>query len=126
MSLPAGADNRSSTVKSTDRLPAAGKATVSQRTRTAPVPVPAALPEPAVSGPPVARAGFGRRLARQLADPIGVALAIFLGAVGFFAGYVASTEVRTGAILGATAFAVVYLIRVLVAAALERSDPDTD
>ncbi|WP_194823722.1 hypothetical protein, partial [Micromonospora sp. S-DT3-3-22] len=82
---------------------------------------PAATERPAT--PPAARDGFGRRLRRQWADPWGMSLAIFLGAVGFATGYVASTDVGTAAAVGLLALVVVYGVRLLVAAALTPSGP---
>ncbi|WP_169734254.1 serine/threonine-protein kinase [Hamadaea tsunoensis] len=69
---------------------------------------------------PTARAPWGRRLARQLADPRGAALAIFLGAAGTATTYIASTVVTTAAVAGAATFAVVYAVRAVAAAALVR------
>ncbi|MFG1891384.1 protein kinase [Micromonospora sp. NPDC049051] len=67
--------------------------------------------------------GWGRRLRRESVDAGGVSIAIFLGSVGAAAGYVASSAVDVAAATGAIAFVVVYVVRLLVAAALGgRSD----
>ncbi|WP_431919483.1 protein kinase domain-containing protein [Micromonospora wenchangensis] len=84
---------------------------------------PAATDRPAT--PPAARDGFGRRLRRQWADPWGMSLAFLLGAVGFAAGYVASTDVGTAAAVGLLALVVVYGVRLLVATALTPSRPQS-
>ncbi|MGI5149487.1 serine/threonine protein kinase [Plantactinospora sp. CA-294935] len=59
-----------------------------------------------------------RRLRGELGNPWGVSTAIFLGAVGAAAGYVASTAISMGAVTGSVTFLVVYTIRVLTAAAM--------
>ncbi|MEH0842354.1 protein kinase [Micromonospora sp. CPCC 205711] len=62
--------------------------------------------------------GWTSRLRRQYADPWGTSVAIFLGAVGAAAGYVASTAVATAAAVGVVTFVVVYGVRLLVATTL--------
>ncbi|MEV4827566.1 serine/threonine-protein kinase [Micromonospora sp. NPDC049257] len=86
-----------------------------------PTPTRTTTDRPAPVTPPARRDGFGRRLRRQWTDPWGMSLAIFLGAVGFAAGYVASTAVGTAAAVGALTLVVVYGVRLLVAAALTPS-----
>jgi serine/threonine protein kinase len=77
-------------------------------------------PAPTRAGeePGTARDTWPRRLRREYADPWGVSAAIFLGAVGGAAGYVASTAVGTAAAVGAVTFVVVYGVRLVVATAL--------
>ncbi|MEU7753018.1 protein kinase [Micromonospora sp. NPDC049171] len=80
--------------------------------------------------PPVTQPGVGagdggalRRLRREAPDAWGISTALFLGSVGAAAGYVASSAVGPAAAVGAVAFVVVYLVRLLVATALGgRSD----
>ncbi|MFG1917548.1 protein kinase [Micromonospora sp. NPDC048898] len=94
---------------------------------TQPAYVPA-MAQPAY--PPVTQRGVGagdggalRRLRREAPDAWGISTALFLGSVGAAAGYVASSEVGPAAAVGAVAFVVVYLVRLLVATALGgRSD----
>ncbi|MCX4471078.1 protein kinase [Micromonospora sp. NBC_01655] len=78
-------------------------------------PPPAAYP-PVATGP--ARDTWSRRVRRQYADPWGISAAIFLGAAGGAAGYVATTIAGTAAAVGAVTFVVVYGVRLLVATAL--------
>ncbi|MEU4644893.1 serine/threonine-protein kinase [Micromonospora sp. NPDC023814] len=67
--------------------------------------------------------GWGRRLRRESVDAWGVSTAIVLGSGGAAAGYVASSTVGVAAATGTATFVVVYLVRLLVAAALgDRSD----
>ncbi|MFD2765856.1 serine/threonine-protein kinase [Micromonospora eburnea] len=67
--------------------------------------------------------GWGWRLRRESVDAGGISIAIFLGSVGAAAGYVASSAVGKAAAAGAATFVVVYVVRLLVAAALAgRSD----
>ncbi|MCG5445877.1 protein kinase [Micromonospora sp. NIE79] len=70
----------------------------------------------------VAAAGDGalRRLRREALDAWGISTALFLGSVGAAAGYVASSTLVPAAAVGAVAFVVVYLVRLLVATALGR------
>ncbi|MEU8261705.1 serine/threonine-protein kinase [Micromonospora sp. NPDC048999] len=75
-------------------------------------PVPATGDSAGVDG------GWGRRLRRESVDAWGISIAIFLGFVGAAAGYVASTEVGAAVAAGAATFVVVYVVRLLVAAAL--------
>ncbi|MFG2051423.1 protein kinase [Micromonospora sp. NPDC048935] len=85
---------------------------------------------PVVAQPPVTVPGGGagdggalRRLRREAPDAWGISTALFLGSVGAAAGYVASSAVVPAAAVGAVAFVVVYLVRLLVATALGgRSD----
>ncbi|MGK5671787.1 protein kinase domain-containing protein [Micromonospora sp. URMC 106] len=71
----------------------------------------------------LAGGGWGRRLRRESVDAGGISTAIFLGSVGAAAGYVAAGAVGVAAATGAATFIVVYLVRLLVAAALGgRSD----
>ncbi|MGC5284836.1 protein kinase domain-containing protein [Micromonospora sp. DT231] len=67
--------------------------------------------------------GALRRLRREASDAWGISTALFLGSVGAAAGYVASSAVGPAAAVGAVAFVVVYLVRLLVATAIGgRSD----
>ncbi|GLY25199.1 serine/threonine-protein kinase [Micromonospora sp. NBRC 101691] len=79
---------------------------------------------PGGSVPPApAGGGWGRRLRHEAGDAWGISTAIFLGAVGGAAGYVASSEVTTAVAAGTATFVVVYLVRMLLAVALGgRSD----
>ncbi|WP_320067004.1 serine/threonine protein kinase [Micromonospora sp. RTGN7] len=79
---------------------------------------PAAPPGSAYDRHGPGRDTWSRRLRQQYADAWGISAAIFLGAVGAAAGYVASTAVGTAAGVGAVTFAVVYGVRLLVATAL--------
>ncbi|WP_433309266.1 serine/threonine-protein kinase [Micromonospora sp. CA-269861] len=78
---------------------------------------PAHLP---VAEPGVGAGGDGaaRRLRREALDAWGISTALFLGSVGAAAGYVASSAVGPAAAVGAVAFVVVYLVRLLVATAV--------
>ncbi|RAO04465.1 Non-specific serine/threonine protein kinase [Micromonospora noduli] len=80
---------------------------------------PAHLP---ATEPGVGAEGGGalRRLRREAPDAWGISTALFLGSVGAAAGYVASSAVGPAAAVGAVAFVVVYLVRLLVATALGR------
>ncbi|MCG5436248.1 serine/threonine-protein kinase [Micromonospora foliorum] len=72
---------------------------------------------------PGVRAGGGgawRRLRGEALDAWGISTALFLGSVGAAAGYVASSAVGPAAAVGAVAFVVVYLVRLLVATAIGR------
>ncbi|WP_433343426.1 protein kinase domain-containing protein [Micromonospora sp. CA-111912] len=80
---------------------------------TAPSP---ATYRPTARGP--ARDTWSRRVRRQYADAWGISAAIFLGATGGAAGYVATTAPGTAAAVGAVTFVVVYGVRLLVATAL--------
>ncbi|MFC7241373.1 serine/threonine protein kinase [Catellatospora aurea] len=71
------------------------------------------------------RAPRSRRLARQVGDPLGIATALVLGAGGFAAGYVPSGQPGTGAAVGGGVFAVVYLVRLFTAVALDDGGSDT-
>ena len=74
---------------------------------------------------PVRRGPWSGRLRREFGDPWGVSIAIFFGAVGMASGYVASTAVGAAALTGVVTFVVVYVVRLLVAAALVTStEPD--
>jgi serine/threonine protein kinase len=77
-------------------------------------------PSPAVASQP----SRSRRLARQVGDPLGIATALLLGAGGFAAGYVPSGQPGTGAVVGGGVFAVVYLVRLFTAVALDDGRPD--
>lgn len=57
------------------------------------------------------------RLVREATDAWGISAAIFLGAVGGSAGYVASGEPGPAVVVGAVTFGTVYLVRLLVAMA---------
>ncbi|MEU4475629.1 serine/threonine-protein kinase [Micromonospora sp. NPDC023888] len=106
--------------------------TQAQPTQPAHLPVatrPAHLPvtEPGVgSGDGGAGPGGAlRRLRSEAPDAWGISTALFLGSVGAAAGYVASSAVGPAAAVGAVAFVVVYLVRLLVATAVGgRSDND--
>ncbi|WP_433261684.1 protein kinase domain-containing protein [Micromonospora vinacea] len=83
---------------------------------------PAHLP---VTEPEVRAEGGGalRRLRGEALDAWGISTALFLGSVGAAAGYVASSAVGPAVAVGAVAFVVVYLVRLLVATAVGgRSD----
>ncbi|WP_167493075.1 serine/threonine-protein kinase [Micromonospora ureilytica] len=85
---------------------------------TQPAHLPAREPEAGAGGD-----GATRRLRREAADAWGISTALFLGSVGAAAGYVASSAVGPAAAVGAVAFVVVYLVRLLVATAIGgRSD----
>ncbi|WP_405106227.1 protein kinase [Micromonospora sp. NBC_01405] len=71
---------------------------------------------PAGRGPE--RDTWSRRVRRQYADAWGISAAIFLGAAGGAAGYVATTAPGPAAAVGAVTFVVVYGVRLLVATAL--------
>ncbi|MEH1100488.1 serine/threonine-protein kinase [Micromonospora sp. CPCC 205561] len=72
---------------------------------------------------PLAAGGWGRRLRRESTDAWGISTAIFLGSTGAAVGYVASRAVATAALVGAAAFAVVYVVRLLLATTLgDRSE----
>lgn len=62
----------------------------------------------------------GASLRSEAFDAWGISTALFLGSVGAAAGYVASSAVGPAAAVGAVAFVVVYLVRLLVATALGR------
>ncbi|MER7586306.1 protein kinase [Micromonospora sp. NPDC127501] len=64
--------------------------------------------------------GASRRLRSEAFDAWGISTALFLGSVGAAAGYVASSAVGPAAAVGAVAFVVVYVVRLLVATALGR------
>ncbi|WFE93906.1 serine/threonine-protein kinase [Micromonospora sp. WMMD987] len=98
----------------------AGAATPPGGRTAVPAPDHPGRPAPAVT-PSTGRDSFGRRLRRQWADPWGVSTAIFLGALGTAAGYVATTAVGTAAAVGSVTLVVVYGVRLLVAAALPPS-----
>ncbi|MGC4891546.1 protein kinase domain-containing protein [Micromonospora sp. DT227] len=67
--------------------------------------------------------GALRRLRREALDAWGISTALFLGSAGAAAGYVASSAIGPAAAVGAGAFVVVYLVRLLIATALGgRSD----
>ncbi|WP_431935464.1 serine/threonine-protein kinase [Micromonospora sp. RP3T] len=73
---------------------------------------------------PVTEPGVGagadgalRRLRREALDAWGISTALFLGSAGAAAGYVASSAIGPAAAVGAVAFVVVYLVRLLVATA---------
>ncbi|WP_405093803.1 serine/threonine protein kinase [Micromonospora sp. NBC_01392] len=75
--------------------------------------------------PPVTEPGVGagadgalRRLRREALDAWGISTALFLGSAGAAAGYVASSAIGPAAAVGAGAFVVVYLVRLLIATAL--------
>ncbi|GHJ42846.1 hypothetical protein Cs7R123_01880 [Catellatospora sp. TT07R-123] len=87
-----------------------------QTTAVVPVPAPTLLTVPP--------AGWPRRLGRQAGDPVGISAAILLGAGGFAAGLVAAADTATAATMGAVAFGTVYLVRLVLAAALDRGEPD--
>ncbi|MBQ1017052.1 protein kinase [Micromonospora sp. D93] len=85
---------------------------------TQPAHLPVTEPEAGAGGD-----GAMRRLRREAADAWGISTALFLGSVGAAAGYVASSAVGPAAAVGAVAFVVVYLVRLLVATAIGgRSD----
>ncbi|WP_328653407.1 protein kinase [Micromonospora sp. NBC_00330] len=83
--------------------------------QTQPAHVPATEPGVGAGG-----GGALRRLRREALDAWGISTALFLGSVGAAAGYVASSAVGPAAAVGAVAFVVVYLVRLLVATALGR------
>ncbi|PTA47572.1 serine/threonine-protein kinase [Micromonospora sp. RP3T] len=96
-----------------------------------PHPTPPTTPAPFRAGPtqpaylPVTEPGVGtgpdgalRRLRREALDAWGISTALFLGSAGAAAGYVASSAIGPAAAVGAVAFVVVYLVRLLVATAL--------
>ncbi|MFI2652325.1 serine/threonine-protein kinase [Micromonospora fulviviridis] len=87
-------------------------------TRVTGAPAPRENREPTA---PVRRGPWSGRLRRELGDPWGVSIAIFLGAVGIASGYVASAAVDAAALTGVVTFVVVYVVRLLVAAALAPS-----
>ncbi|MFE9192953.1 protein kinase [Micromonospora sp. NPDC007208] len=101
--------------------------TQARPTRPAHLPVmtqPAHLP---VTEPGVRTGGGGawRRLRGEALDAWGISTALFLGSVGAAAGYVASSAVGAAASVGAVAFVVVYLVRLLVATTIGgRSDEE--
>ncbi|WP_229400132.1 serine/threonine-protein kinase [Micromonospora okii] len=112
------------TTGATAAAPASPAATV-PASPAAPVPtapgatVPAASAATVVGGPRgAARETWPRRLRREYADAWGVSAAIFLGAVGGAAGYVASAAAGTAAAVGAVTFVVVYGVRLVIATAL--------
>jgi eukaryotic-like serine/threonine-protein kinase len=73
------------------------------------------------------RSTFWSRLRGELGDPWGNSLAIFVGAVGGATGYVTSTAAFTGVAVGGITFGVVYLVRLLTAAAMpSRHSTDRD
>ncbi|MEV0459278.1 hypothetical protein AB0H89_29360, partial [Catellatospora methionotrophica] len=74
-------------------------------------------PDPAAAG------GRSQRLLRQVGDPLGIATALLLGAGGFAAGYLPSAQPGTGAAVGGGVFAVVYLVRLFTAVALDDGGP---
>ncbi|MBG6064775.1 serine/threonine-protein kinase [Micromonospora ureilytica] len=85
---------------------------------TQPAHLPVTEPEAGAGGD-----GATRRLRREAADAWGISTALFLGSVGAAAGYVASSAVGPATAVGAVAFVVVYLVRLLVATAVGgRSD----
>lgn len=93
-------------------------------TRTAP---PTAAPHAGGGhspAPAVERASRSQRVLRQVGDPLGIATALVLGAGGFAAGYVPSAQTGTGAAVGGGVFAVVYLVRLFTAVALDDGRPD--
>ncbi|MEV6964216.1 protein kinase [Hamadaea sp. NPDC051192] len=85
-----------------------------------PVPTTAAVPVPSPTRVAVAPVGGFRRLLRQLGDPIGIAAAIVLGAVGFAAIYIASADAARSATTGVIAAGVGYFVRLAVALAMDR------
>ncbi|MEU4532312.1 protein kinase [Micromonospora ureilytica] len=85
---------------------------------TQPAHPPATEPEAGAGGD-----GATRRLRREAADAWGISTALFLGSVGAATGYVASSAIGPATAVGAVAFVVVYLVRLLVATAIGgRSD----
>ncbi|GAA2366288.1 hypothetical protein Cme02nite_30330 [Catellatospora methionotrophica] len=72
---------------------------------------------------PAAAGGRSQRLLRQVGDPLGIATALLLGAGGFAAGYLPSAQPGTGAAVGGGVFAVVYLVRLFTAVALDDGGP---
>jgi serine/threonine protein kinase len=79
-----------------------------------PAPPPPRVPLPA---PGTQRQG----LRGEAGDAWAISAAIFLGALGGAVGYVASAEPGPATAVGATTFAVVYLVRLLLAVRLQRS-----
>ncbi|MEW2144457.1 serine/threonine-protein kinase [Micromonospora vinacea] len=78
-----------------------------------------------VTEPGVGADGDGvlRRLRGEAVDAWGISTALFFGSAGAAAGYVASSAVGPAVAVGAVAFVVVYLVRLLVATAVGgRSD----
>lgn len=84
---------------------------------SAPAPAAPGSAAPASSGPGAGHP-WPRRLRQEYADPWGVSAAIFLGACGAAAGYVASPEIGPAAVVAVTTFAVVYTVRLLIASVL--------
>jgi eukaryotic-like serine/threonine-protein kinase len=80
---------------------------------------PSEPPPPWVSPP--APATSRRGLREEAGDAWAISAAIFLGALGGAAGYVASTAPGPAMTVGAATFAVVYLVRLLLAVRLQRS-----
>ncbi|MEV7986835.1 serine/threonine-protein kinase [Micromonospora sp. NPDC085948] len=88
---------------------------------THPAPVPVTQPahvSVTESGVGAGDGGALRRLRTEAPDAWGISTALFLGAVGVAAGYVASSAVGPAAAVGAIAFVVVYLVRLLVSTAI--------
>ncbi|MBV1853499.1 serine/threonine-protein kinase [Catellatospora tritici] len=112
---PVGPGSGTATVTA-PALPATAPALPSTASEQATVAVPVPAPTRVAPAP----VGWARRLGRQAGDPIGISAAIVLGAGGFAAGYVASTDTGTAATIGAAAFGAVYAVRLVLAAALDR------
>ncbi|NUR71696.1 MAG: serine/threonine protein kinase [Hamadaea sp.] len=95
---------------------------------TLPAPPTPPTPEPSTVAVPVppstlvvgTRPSRLRRLGRQAGDPVGIAVAIVLGAVGFAAGYLASSSAVAAVTNGVLTFGIVYVVRLVVAAAMDR------
>ncbi|MFI1193727.1 protein kinase [Micromonospora sp. NPDC020750] len=106
--------------------PTAPPPTAYQPTTHGPTAPPPTAYQPTTHGPttyrPVGRGPerdtWSRRVRRQYADAWGISAAIFLGAAGGAAGYVATTAPGPAAAVGAVTFVVVYGVRLLVATAL--------
>jgi serine/threonine protein kinase len=82
----------------------------------APTPPVPTIVEP--TPPAVPADTWPERLRKEYVDPWGISAAIFLGALGGSAGYLASAAAGTAAAIGAATFAVVYLVRLVLAVAL--------
>jgi serine/threonine protein kinase len=79
---------------------------------TTPAMTPATMPVPAPA------TTLPQRLRAEYANPWAVSVAIFLGAAGGAAGYVSTAAAGTAAAIGAGTFAVVYVVRLVLAAVL--------
>jgi len=135
MPMPLDTALREGSDAATALLPAVQPATtvavpVPAPTKVQPTPTAVARPLPLPPTPTTAqalpqRSGWGRRLGRQLGDSIGISAAILLGAGGFAAGLVASAETATSAVIGAGTFGTVYIVRLILAVALDDGTEQT-